>query len=210
MIRSQEPEAANCRTPWPSIIRMPGSVPAQLNRSRLASSLMACVALLNVSACVSDPDRPPRAEVVPSPNCIAPNLLPILLPVAVVPPPGQADAPAPGSLPDGFVPTAVVACRPGGPDTPTASGEVAVAETRYEGDLSGVLDALSEPSDRRDRGCTPSHVRVPALWLVDEGGRAIRPSVPKDECGALKARVFSEVEGLISVSETPHLLVTQQ
>ncbi|WP_147283533.1 hypothetical protein [Rhodococcus sp. AG1013] len=134
--------------------------------------------------------------------------------------------PEPGTVPDDFVPNAAVFCHGAGgrtyfgTDGQPAGDEVNVDEIRREGDLTDLLDALSERSDpqgwwieawygktRRalSTHCTPG-TTCELLWLVDRDGRAIRPWIPLDRSGAPKSDAYYATSRLPIVERTPHQL----
>lgn len=172
------------------------------------------------------PNRPDAAQVAAEVTCLDPGMFPGHFPP---PAPQTFTPPDLGTVPDGFVPVAVVTCGSVGdssrtyfgPDgqRPAGTTEV-VEEVRREGDLGDLLTALSERSDPQgwwieawfgkthqppSGHCTPG-TTCPLLWLVDRDGRAVRPSIPVDRSGTHKVDAHYAIAGLPIVSRIEHRL----
>jgi len=139
----------------------------------------------------------PAAAVTDNPDCLAPQVLSdlgLVLDARIGTP--HADAPDSGRMPDDFHPVSVLRCSVGGTLLDGAGIWGAVSQTRLEGDLDPLLDALTLPSLRRADDCPRGTAALPGLWLVDALGRAVRPTVPTGECGAMRTEVATALAGL--------------
>jgi len=146
------------------------------------------------------PDRP-TAEVVDAAVCRTPYALDGLAapPPALLP---QSTA-RPGTVPKGFAPVAAITCDAEPENTVSADLGVTTRAHRWVGDFSEAVAKLNVPSKGRrlDQQSCPiaSMVRLPDLWLVDAGGRALRPSYPVDDCGFQRIGGLRAVETLTEV-----------
>lgn len=151
------------------------------------------------------------AEIADGPVCRMPYqavFLGLTLPDELVP---QVESRA-GVVPEDFRPVSAVMC--GEVLTPSVSAELTTTftETHWSGDFSRAVERLNASSEGRriDQDSCPvaSSVPLPDLWLVDERGRALRPSYPVDECGFQQIGGLREVETLEladTVTHTVHL-----
>lgn len=147
-------------------------------------------------------------------------------------------APAAERVPDGFEPVRVVECRmvvgeirplepdrdllehldpsevdvndlrTPGPTSPPGPPEVSLQQVEREGDLTRLLAALAEPSDRPREGqaCPAMFEMKPALFLVDAEDRVVRAQWPTTSCGFLRPGAH---EALASVPEVGGRTVTR-
>lgn len=115
--------------------------------------------------------------------------------------------PAAGSVPESFAPVEVVFCALGENDVVT--GSITVLEEHRTGDLGATLDALAAPSRPQSwfSACTVSAVPPPLVWLVDDGGRAVRPLLPLEpECGLTAYGPIRAIQELNLVTSVQHAL----
>ncbi|MEW1878695.1 hypothetical protein AB0O58_03260 [Rhodococcus sp. NPDC080181] len=113
--------------------------------------------------------------------------------------------PTPGTVPDDFVPVAAIVCDQ--IDEGVAPDTVPYREHRYEGDLTEVIRLLNAPSESTlIRGYCPTYsvVEPPQIWLVDNRGRAMEPTLPTGECGLLNYSAIAEIRALDMVTEFEH------
>ncbi len=162
-------------------------------------------ALAAASGCNGASDRPPTiasqtvqaSSSLTAPTCVAANVL------AVHGIPSQSpNTHEPIHVPDNFEPTTVITCEPdwiGASET--RSKTVMVIETHRTGDLSAVLDAYAQPTDRRDFTCLVDQALPPSVWLVDSAGLGMRPILPQNECGGFKGESILEIGKLPTSSE---------
>ncbi|CAM3046642.1 hypothetical protein RHDE110596_13955 [Prescottella defluvii] len=148
----------------------------------------------------SAPARP-TAEVVSAAVCEIPF---DLVGIATAPVELTPQSPARrGTVPRDFVPVSALTCDPYA--GPTLSADLVVVATahRWEGDFTAAVRKLNAPSEGRrllQGGCpVAGSVRTPDLWLVDAGGRALRPSYPVDDCGFRRIGGLAEIEALTEV-----------
>lgn len=151
------------------------------------------------------------AEIVGTPVCRVPYqaaFLGLTLPDELVP---QVESRA-GVVPEGFRPVSAVTC--GEVLVPSVSAELTTTftEIHWSGDFTRAVERLNASSEGRriDQDSCPiaSSVPLPDLWLVDERGRALRPSFPVDDCGFQQIGGLREVEALEfadTVTHTVHL-----
>jgi hypothetical protein len=102
----------------------------------------------------------------------------------------------PGRIPDGFVPVIAYRCDqiltiatlgaegpPPAPAPPYA----------YEGDLSPLVAALTQPDDPTwDGACALMMIIAADIWLEDPAGTVIRAGHPVDGCGQPKVDVVND------------------
>lgn len=183
-------------------------------RARTPTAGLAVVAVTAaLAACSSGalPSAAPEpAATVPTADCLAPQVLAALnLGQPATPAP---DAPAPGAVPDGFVATSVLACADGGELLDSSGTWTSVRASRLEGDVGALVAALRLPSSRAKAtaSCAAESTGVPQVWLVDALGTAVRPQLPTDACGQVRAEVRRAVERLqtTDVVSYPVALVT--
>ncbi|MEE2570119.1 hypothetical protein V1638_12030 [Pseudarthrobacter sp. J64] len=139
------------------------------------------------------------AEIVAGYDCLAPNLGGWLFPPdpSSSPDPLHPDAPEPGRVPAGLVPTTAVRCDLMASIDDAEGRWTGVTAVTLEGDLTEVLSALSEPDDGLWPGpCTADAEFVPPLWLIDATGRAINAHYPRNGCGKTKPGVRKALAGL--------------
>ncbi|WP_019136368.1 hypothetical protein [Cellulomonas massiliensis] len=153
---------------------------------------------------------PEPAATVPTADCLAPQVLAALgLGQAATPAP---DAPSPGAVPDGFVATSVLACADGGELLDSSGTWTSVRASRLEGDVAALVVALRLPSARAKAAasCPAEAAAAPQVWLVDALGTAVRPELPTDGCGRVRAEVRHAVDRLeaTDVVSYPVALVT--
>lgn len=149
------------------------------------------------------------AEVVDSAVCPLPfqaGLLGLTPPDELVP---QVDSRA-GVLPDDFVPFAAVTCGENLASTVSAELTTAFDEKHLAGDFTRAVERLNAPSEGlrlAQDSCPVAGLAVlPDLWLVDERGRALRPSYPVDDCGFQQIGGLREVEALNLTDTVTHTL----
>jgi len=162
--------------------------------------LPAVLLLSALTACSGSPADPaPTAVVAPVADCMAPAVLHDL---GLVPasaddvPISPSASPEPGRVPDDFVPVSVVVCTPDGSLKDASGTWLALTASHREGDLAPLVAALREPSAPRGGTCSTAQAEAPALWLVDALGRALRPTLPTDRCGAPSADVTKALAAL--------------
>lgn len=97
--------------------------------------------------------------------------------------------PEAGTLPLDFHPIAVITCTEATTEDNAVNGVATVAEEHWTGDLSAVLMAFAQPSRPQTwfSNYTASAARLPAVWLVDAAGRAVRPAYPTKQSAACPA-----------------------
>jgi hypothetical protein len=140
--------------------------------------------------------------VAPQADCLAPQVL-SALELVLAENDGKArrtahpDVPAPGRAPDGFVPESVVTCTTGGRLRDSSGTWAAVTQARLEGDL-GPLLALIDRSGTAEAAatCAAGDGTRTVVWLVDALGRAVRPLLPVDPCGAPTPAVRQALDAL--------------
>ncbi|MEU5567861.1 hypothetical protein [Micromonospora musae] len=108
-------------------------------------------------------------------------------------------APDAGALPrldDGFTPVAVVVCGQETQQRPDGGQDRVLTERRTEevDALTAALRLADEPPT--DGPCTMEMPLAPWLALVDADGRWIRPGLPLDRCGKLRAEVRDALAAL--------------
>ena len=113
-----------------------------------------------------------------------------------------------GKVPEDFRPVAAITCDPYYGDV-SGSLTAEYVERRWEGDFGAVLRSLNKPSEKKGwltKYCLASYsaVAVDEMWLLDDGGRAVRPGYPVDDCGMSMIGGLAEVKKLNEVSTTPH------
>ncbi|MGF0311722.1 hypothetical protein [Rhodococcus sp. IEGM1428] len=113
--------------------------------------------------------------------------------------------PNPGTVPDGFVPVAAIVCDQA--DEEVEPNTVPYREHRYEGDLAEVVRLLNAPSESSLSWSpcpTYSVVEPSQIWLVDDRGRAVEPTLPIGECGMPNSSAVAEIRKLDMVAEFDH------
>jgi len=152
--------------------------------------LAVAVPVLALAACASPSASAVPAQVAPTADCLAPQIVAALGLRADTQ--GQVgtphpDVPAAGAVPDGFVPVGAVVCQSGERLTDVKGIWDAVTVRRLEGDMDALVAALgvlAASSGGSDPACTTSVSASSELWLVDAMGRGIRAAQPVDACGA--------------------------
>jgi hypothetical protein len=169
----------------------PGAAVRPGLRPGLRTGLLGTAVLLASSlltACGGSPEpAEPAARIATQADCLAPQVLSALELVPVSD--GRArrtahpDVPAPGRVPDDFVPESVVTCTTGGRLRDSSGTWAAVTRARLEGDLEPLLALLGTTSTDEAETCDDGDGSRTVVWLVDALGRAVRPLLPVDECG---------------------------
>lgn len=157
----------------------------------VARVIVACVGITVLTGCglrATQSEAPPPAQVLASvPRCDANPM------------------PEPGTVPTGFVPVAVILCdvrvvlrAPGGADTSSTLAATPPPHQTLTGDLGPLLAALARPSDPVPAGAAcPAMAQIPPLiFLVDAGGRAVRPAWPRDACGFVQRGAHDALQTL--------------
>lgn len=159
---------------------MSGSGISKGGRPRRAVLLVVATALL-LTGCAGVRGELPFAEPLPEVDC-------------------SSEA-AWGRVPPGFDPVAAYRCEVGAGYENEQGRWSATAVERLEGELGPLLAAFAEGDEPRWPGpCAAYQKIVPAIWLVDAGGAAIRPAYPVDGCGQPKDdRIRTALEGLTAV-----------
>ena len=155
--------------------------------------------------------QPAPGGIASGANCLAPNILRQVLPDLVSVTAPADDAPEAGSLPPGFRPIAVVTCTESTTEDDAVNGVATVDEEHWIGDLSVVLMAFAQPSRPQSwfSDCTASAARLPAVWLVDAAGRAVRPAFPHEAaCGLPSHAPLSAIRRLDRTKTVQHVLPT--
>ncbi len=143
---------------------------------------------------------PPGFEPVAVVQCLAgplvlrhPEPVPVPYPPDRAPAGGPADVSGLGSAEGSADP--VDAPTPDPRDGPRPAREI---ERTLTGDLGPLLAALSRPSGTPgpDEICAAMAEVQPQLYLVDAGGRAIRPRWPTTACGFLHEGAAGALDGL--------------
>lgn len=107
------------------------------------------------------------------------------------------DAPAPGLVPDGFDPVALIRCDDDATEEDEAGVWAGTATVRLEGDVAGFVATMSAPSDPRWLGaCSADMVFVPDVWAASADGRFVRMSFPTTGCAKPKVDVQAELARL--------------
>jgi hypothetical protein len=155
-----------------------------MRRGSVIASVCAVAGMLLLSGCGGAPG------VLPEPRGEAT----IVDEMVCADPLGEAEAPAAGTVPDGFAPVAVYRCGPFA--TRELDGGAVWSGTlveRFEGDLAPFLSAIGAPSDPRWFGaCAASMVIAPDVWAEDEDGRFVRLSYPSTGCSQPKLDAVDE------------------
>lgn len=155
-----------------------------MRRGSVIASVCAVAGMLLLSGCGGAPGVLPEprgeATVVDEMVCVDPL--------------GEAEAPAAGTVPDGFAPVAVYRCGPFATreldDGAVWSGTLV---ERFEGDLAPFLSAIGAPSDPRWFGaCAASMVIAPDVWAEDADGWFVRLSYPSTGCSQPKLDAVDE------------------
>lgn len=184
---------------------IPVSVATLAGSVLLLSALTGCAGSGAPGASGGDPARP-DAERVAAVDCLAPGLRHFS--DFGIPEPTDGDhAPAPdaGGVPADFVPAEAVLCAGAFDADIDGVSWLAISETRYEGDLTDLVAALSVADDPQSTGaCTMDYEMVPELWVVDEAGDAIRAAWPLDGCRKTKPEVREALAALPVVEEKMH------
>ncbi len=174
----------------------------------LVALLASCGSSGAVASGAADAQEARAAVVVPSADCLAPEVLDALglrLDASLAATASSRAATAvPGAVPDDFDPTGALVCQVGGKMLDGAGTWTVVTATSREGsaaDLAAVVAALAAPV-ATDVRCEQ---RAPiALWLVDAMDRAVRPVVPVDSCGAPSAAVLAALGRLAVTGVVDH------
>lgn len=181
-----------------------GRAPATA-RTVAAFALVALLASCGSSGATGSPaadtEEAQAAVVVPSADCLAPEVLQALglrLDASLAATASSRETAAvPGTVPAGFDATGVLVCEVGGQMLDGAGTWTAVTATSRDGsaaDLAAVVTALAAPGPAADAPCERAAPVV--VWLVDAMDRAIRPQVPVDACGAPSAAVLAALDRL--------------
>jgi len=163
-----------------------------------------------LAACAGNPaPSAPVAEVASQADCLAPQVLSALelVPASsggAVRRTAHPDVPAAGRIPDDFAPEAVVTCTTGGRLRDSSGTWAAVTQSRLEGDL-GPLVALVDRAHTEPAGtCGAEGPTRTVIWLVDALGRAVRPLLPVDPCGAPTQAVRDTLAALEGTDSTDY------
>jgi hypothetical protein len=109
---------------------------------------------------------------------------------------GGVDALALPRLGGGFAPTAGIVCGQQVQRRADGGQDLVATESRAD-DVAVLVAALRLPDEQpTDGACTADLPMVPWFVLLDEQGRWVRPGVPKDSCGKVRAEVRDAVAGL--------------
>jgi len=182
-------------------------------RVRAAARLVTVVAAVTLLAGCA-PDTSPNASpatIASAADCLAPQVIADLglrADARELSATSHPDVPGPGAVPAGFEPVGVVECRGGERLTDAQGVWDAVTVRHLEGDLAPLLAALAVPrqTTTSDQLCPATDAPASELWLVDALGRAVRPSLPVDACGAPTAGVRAAVAALTEI-EVAHYRV---
>ncbi|WP_133162938.1 hypothetical protein [Arthrobacter glacialis] len=113
---------------------------------------------------------------------------------------GQSQVPDKhGSVPEGLHPYRAVQCT----WDPVHN---VIREDHLDGDITDLLAALAEPSERGGEGvCNLRLEMTPELWLVNTVGEAANVQWPTDHCGKAKPGVSAALDALsiMQTAETP-------
>ncbi len=113
-----------------------------------------------------------------------------------------------GVVPDDFTPIAAVTCDELLAQSVSAELNTTFVEHRWEGNFATAVERLNASSEgpRLDQDSCPiaGLVALPDLWLIDEHGRALRPSYPVDDCGFQQIGGLREVEALELTEHITH------
>jgi hypothetical protein len=117
------------------------------------------------------------------------------------------DAPEPGRVPAGFVPTAAYLCTVEytfAPVDGSSEGSATVIVEKRTGDFGPLVKALAKPDQQpsADQVCTADMEIVPDLWLEDASGAAMRAAWPWDACGKTLPATHAAFAELTLVSRT--------
>jgi len=102
------------------------------------------------------------------------------------------------SLPASFVPVSVERCVNGATAIPGKGLWTTATLQRSTGDLSGLVDALREPSAARKHGtiCPALAVIPPQVVLINATGEKLIPRIPVGGCGLPASQVLSALDSL--------------
>lgn len=173
-------------------------------RAAAVRATTALAAVLVVAGCAatssSDGSPAPTAEVRTGAGCLDPGVLEALglrLDATL-----HTGAPTPtsrGLPPAGFVADSVLVCERGETLRDSAGTWWSVTATRLEGDLTGLVDDVTDAAD--GAGCADG-ADVPQVWLVDAMGSAVL--LPRDAaCGGADG-LPAALETLEVVERTEH------
>ena len=178
-------------------------------RTLFACALVSVVALRGCTLARGPVPVRERAEIVDTTLCPLPvqaGLLGLTPPDELVPQGGSRA----GVVPDDFAPVAAVTCGEYLAQTVSAELTTTFDEKHWAGDFTRAIERLNAPSEgprlNQDRCPIASLVALPDLWLVDDRGRAVRPSYPVDECGFQQIGGLREVEALDPTDTITHTL----
>ncbi|MFH5822252.1 hypothetical protein [Georgenia sp. AZ-5] len=116
----------------------------------------------------------------------------------------EPETPEPRPLASGYDPSQAEPAVPGGGTDAGTWLSVTVEEVTLTGDLEPLLEALSRPSELIPDGlaCPAIMETKPEIYLVDAGGRAVRPQWPVTACGFLHDGAAETLSALQEVSST--------
>ncbi len=177
-----------------------------------AARALAAVVLASalLTACAGSPaPSAPVARVAPAADCLAPQVLSVLelVPASTdgrVRRTPHPDVPAAGRIPDDFVPESVVTCTTGGRLRDSSGTWAAVTQSRLEGDLGPLLALVDRPQTEPAGTCGAEGPTRTVVWLVDALGRAVRPLLPVDPCGAPSQEVHDTLAALEGTDSTDY------
>ena len=181
-------------------------------RSRVRALAAAALVVLAVAGCGPSSGAGSAARtaaVSAEADCLAPEVLGELgltLDPSLAARASHTPAPTAGRVPDSFVAATVLECQVGGQMRDSAGTWTAVTATSREGstaDVSALVAALDRAQRDASSGAaaaaTPScesDDRPLVLWLLDAMGRAVRPMLTLDGCGAPQPEVRAALDRL--------------
>ena len=102
------------------------------------------------------------------------------------------------ALPVSFVPVSVERCVTGAQDIPGKGMWVTATLQRSDGGLTGLVNALRQPTGSRAPGtvCPALALIPPQIVLTDSSGHRLIPRVPVTGCGLIQAQVLVALQSL--------------
>ncbi|GIG19462.1 hypothetical protein Cch01nite_01860 [Cellulomonas chitinilytica] len=163
-----------------------------------------------LAGCAGSPEpTTPVARVASQADCLAPQVLSALelVPASTdgkVRRTAHPDVPAAGRIPDDFMPESVVTCTTGERLRDASGTWAAVTQARLEGDLGPLLALIDRNRTEPAGTCGGEGPTRTVVWLVDALGRAVRPLVPVDPCGAPTQEVRDTLAALDGTDSTDY------